>query len=165
MPNSSNWKADIQAWMNRHYVAFTDDMFKPELLQLCKKNKPSPSYVLDNLLREHGTSSLSCCLNAIEQIWAKMKRFFGNHNVTFKPAHVKQITEDAIVSVSAADWAACCRRVLAVEQSYWEKSIAVEEEIEKFIIEVTSSDEDTDSASECTDYLDTDTAEECCPPL
>ena len=104
-------------------------------------------------------------LNAIELIWAKMKRFVAAHNVTFKPAHVKQITEDVIVSVSAADWAACCRHVHAVEQSYWEISIAVEEEIEKFIIEVTSSDEDTDSASECTSSLDTDTAEECCPPL
>ena len=52
-----------------------------------------------------------------------------------------------------------------VEQSYWEISIAVEEEIEKFIIEVTSSDEDTYSASECKYYLDTDTAEKCCPPL
>ena len=77
-PTAATRKADIQAWMNRHHLAFTGDMFKPELLQLCKKNKPSPSYILDDLLREHGTSSLSCCLNAIELIWAKMKRFFGN---------------------------------------------------------------------------------------
>ena len=85
----------------------------------------------------------------------------ATHNVTFKPAHVKLITGDAILSVSAADWAACCRHVQAVEQSYWETSMAVEEEIEKFIIEVTSSDEDTDYASECTSSLDTDTAGEC----
>ena len=37
----------------------------------------------------------------------------------------------------------------------------MEEEIEKFIIEVTSNDEDIYSASECTDYSDIDTAEEC----
>ena len=59
-PTAAARKADIQAWMNRHHVAFTGDMFKPELLQPCKKNKPSPSYLLDNLLREHETSSLSC---------------------------------------------------------------------------------------------------------
>ena len=136
-------KADIQAWMNRHHVAFTGDMFKPELLQLCKKNKPSPSYVLDNLLREHGHDCLRlpayhADLNAIELIWAKIKRFVATQNVTFKPAHVKLITGDAILSVSAADWVACCRHVQAVEQSYWETSMAVEEEIEKFIIKVTS---------------------------
>ena len=47
------------------------------------------------------------------------------------------------------------------KQGYWESSLAVEEEIEKIIIEVTSSDEDIYSASEYTDYPDTDTAEEC----
>ena len=36
----------------------------------------------------------------------------------------------------------------------------VSKEIEKFVIEVTSSDEDTDTASECTDYSDTDAAAE-----
>ena len=36
----------------------------------------------------------------------------------------------------------------------------VSKEIEKFAIEVTSSDEDMDTASECTDYSDTDTADE-----
>ena len=67
------------------------------------------------------------------------------------------------MSVSAADWAAFCRHVLEVEQSYWKTSIAVDEEIEKFIIEVTSIDEATDSASEITDYSDTDTADEYWP--
>ena len=47
-----------------------------------------------------------------------------------------------------------------LKKCYWETNIAIEDEIEKFIIEVTSSDEDTDTASECTDYSDTDTAEE-----
>ena len=52
-PTTATRKADMQAWMNRHKIAFTADMFKPELLQLCRQNKPSPSYVLDNLLWEH----------------------------------------------------------------------------------------------------------------
>ena len=77
------------------------------------------------------------------------------HNVTFKTADVQQITEDTIVSARAADWVACCNRVEKFEKSYWETNIAVEDEIEKLIIEVTSRDEDTDSASEFTDYSDT----------
>ena len=36
----------------------------------------------------------------------------------------------------------------------------VSKEIEKFVNEATSSDEDTDTASECTDYSDTDAAAE-----
>ena len=38
--------------------------------------------------------------------------------------------------------------------------IAIEEEIEKIVIQVTSSDEDTDTASECSDYSDTESANE-----
>ena len=92
--------------MNRHHTAFTGDMFKSELLQLCKKNKPSLSYVLDNLLQEHGHDCLRlqayhADLNAIELIWAKMRRFVATHNVTFKPVHVKQITKDAMVTLSS----------------------------------------------------------------
>ena len=52
---------------------------------------------------------------------------------------VKQITEDAVASISAADWAMCCNHVQAVEQSYWETSIAREKQIKKFIIGVNSS--------------------------
>ena len=69
---------------------------------------------------------------------------------------MEQATEDAIVSIIAADLAACCRHVQAVEKT----NIAMEEEIEKLVFEVTSNDEDTDTASACTDYSETDTAEE-----
>ena len=48
----------------------------------------------------------------------KDKAFCGNPQCDIQAWLVKQKTEDAVVSVSAADWAACCRHVLAVEQSY-----------------------------------------------
>ena len=34
----------------------------------------------------------------------------------------------------------------------WDADIAVEAEMEKIVIQVTSSDEDTDTATECSDY-------------
>ena len=60
-----------------------------------------------------------------------------------KTPNVKQITEDAIVSITAAHWAASGRHVQAVGKSYLEPNIAVEEEIEKCFIAVMSSDENT----------------------
>ena len=39
-----------------------------------------------------------------------------------------------------------------VERKYWDADIAVEAEMEKIVIQVTSSDEDTDTATECSDY-------------
>ena len=38
-----------------------------------------------------------------------------------------------------------------VERKNWDADIAVEEEMEKIVIKVTSNDEDTDTATECSD--------------
>ena len=40
-------------------------------------------------------------------------------------------------------------------EEYWANDVAIEEEMERLIITVTSSDEDTDTASETDDYSDT----------
>ena len=43
---------------------------------------------------------------------------------------------------------------------YWDADIAVEEEMEKIVIHVTSSDEDTDTPTECSAYSVTESADE-----
>ena len=43
-----------------------------------------------------------------------------------------------------------------MEEKYWANDVAIEEEMERLIITVTSSDEDSDTASETDDYSDTD---------
>ena len=49
-----------------------------------------------------------------------------------------------------------------VERKYWDADIAVEAEMEKIVIQVTSSDEDTDTPTECSDYFATESADEEC---
>jgi hypothetical protein len=49
------------------------------------------------------------------------------------------------------------------ERGYWKRNIAIEEDIERFIIEIgsnISNEYETDTASECDDCSDTDTAED-----
>ena len=75
-------------------------------------------------------------------------------NVSFKMTDVKQLTHDAIAAVTEDDWASSCRHVEEVERKYWDADIAV--------IQVTSSDEDTDTATECSDYSDTESKDEEC---
>ena len=43
-----------------------------------------------------------------------------------------------------------------VERKSWDADIAVEAEMEKIVVQVTSSDEDIDMATECLDYSDTE---------
>ena len=95
-----------------------------------------------------------------------MKGYIARRNVSFKMTDVIQLTHDAIAAVTEDDWASSCRHMEEVERKYWDADIAVKAEMEKLVIPVTSSDEDTDTATECSDYFDTESAdEECCADL
>ena len=87
--------------------------------------------------------------------------YIARRNVSFKMTDViRQLTHDAIAAVTEDEWVSSCRHVEELERKYWDTDIAVEEEMEKIVIQVTSSDEDTDTARECSDYSDTESADE-----
>ena len=56
-PTQASRKADIQAWLTRQRIPF-GLLFKAELLQICKQHKPTPSFLLDNILQEYGHDCL-----------------------------------------------------------------------------------------------------------
>ena len=74
-------------------------------------------------------------------IWATMKGYIAKRNASFKKTH------DAIAAVTGDDWVSGCRHVEEVERKYWDADPAVEAEMEKIVIQVTSIDEDTDTAT------------------
>lgn len=164
-PTQATKKADIQNWLNRHNVPYASNLLKAELLQLCIQNKPRPTYIVDNLLKQHGHDCLRlppyhADLYPIELIWASLKKKVASRNFTYKLPDVKSLAKDAFEEITAEQWEASCRHVEEIEKKYWSLDIAVEAEVEKLEIMVTSSDEGTDTASECEDYSSTDTADE-----
>ena len=70
-------------------------------------------------------------------------------NLTLKKKDVKKLTEDAFESISPEDWASCCRHVKDVEKRFYATDIAVDDQVDRLVIAVTSSDEVTDTASDC----------------
>ena len=129
-------------------------MLKVELLELCRMHRPLPTYVVDETLKQHGHTAIRMPpyhaeLNSIELIWAMLKGKVARSNLTFKKKHVKKLTEDAFESISPEDWASCCRHVKDVEKQFYATDIAVDDQVDRLVIIVTSSDEDTDTASDC----------------
>ena len=163
-PTQATKKADIQAWLKRRGVHFTEGMLKAELLQLCKLNKPQPKFVVDSILQSHGHDCIRlppyhADLNAIELVWAKIKRQVAEKNFSFKITDVVKHADEALEDVTSSFWESCCKHVEDAEQSYWEQDIAIEAEIEKIEFLVCSSDEATDTATEG-ENSETDTADE-----
>ena len=70
--------------------------------------------------------------------------------MTFKMADVLKLVPLAFTKVTADKWRSCCKHVKDIEKKYWAMDIAVEAEMERLVITVCSSDEDTDTASEDT---------------
>ena len=88
-------------------------------------------------------------LISIELIWAILKRKGARPNLTLKKKDVNKLTEDAIESISPEDWASCCRHVKDDEKLFYATDIAVDDQVDRLFITVTSIDEDTDTASDC----------------
>ena len=52
-------------------------------------------------------------------------------------------------NISTEDWALCCRHVKDVEKRFYATDIAVDDQVDRLVITVTSIDEDTVTASDC----------------
>ena len=58
-----------------------------------------------------------------------------------------QLIENGIQSLTSDQWKSCCEHVCSVEEKYWANDVAIEEEMKRLVKTVTSSDEDSDTAS------------------
>ena len=104
-PTQATKMADIQNWLNKHNAPYASNLLKAELLQLCIQNKPIPTYIVDNLLKQHGHDCLrlspyNADLNPIELLWASLKKKVASRNFTYKLPDVKSLDKDAFEEIT-----------------------------------------------------------------
>ncbi|KAG7300302.1 hypothetical protein JYU34_015890 [Plutella xylostella] len=90
-----------------------------------------------------------CDLNPIELIWSVLKRRIAEKNVGQEANKIVQITEEAFASITKEVWQNECEHVIKVEEKYYTAGPVIDNEMDKFIIEVgddtdTSDDDDDD---------------------
>ena len=80
----------MQAWLTKHNIAWSNDMLKVELLELCRTHRPLPTYFVDETLKQHEhrdcdpVAPYYAELNSNELIWAMLKGKVARSNLTFK---------------------------------------------------------------------------------
>ena len=52
-PTKASRKADMQAWLTKHNVVWSNDMLKVELLELCRTHRPLPTYIVHETIKQH----------------------------------------------------------------------------------------------------------------
>nr|CAH7720963.1 unnamed protein product [Callosobruchus chinensis] len=154
-PTKSSLKQDMVNWLTKKGINHDPTARKFELFELVLLHRPPPeqkNYVVDRIIREHGLTPLRtppymCELNPIELAWAKLKFIVRSYNITgdFNITRLKEITVEAMSSISMDYWKKICQHVKDIEDQFWEHDRMMEE-TEPIIINLnTDDDSETES--------------------
>lgn len=145
-PTTTTNKADLVKWLEERKLPFSPHATRPELLRICRENRPKPRYKVDNIIREWGHEVVRLPpahpeLNAIEQVWGSMKRYVRSSLQRFTRATLKARLEEAKLRATKDIWAGAVRRAMAFEEEYW-SSDNIHDTVEPVVISFDSDDED-----------------------
>jgi hypothetical protein len=144
-PTNSWRKGDIIEWLKKNKIAPLDEhghktpyesLFKRDLIDLAKPCFKAHKYIIDNVIQESGkdiklvwTPVGHCELNAIELVWAWVKRRVATLNTTFKVKEVVQLVKKILQDVPQELWKNSVEHVKGVEKEYWEKDKLIEVQV------------------------------------
>jgi hypothetical protein len=150
-PESKNptlyWKKeDIIQWLIERKIepsidddGFQDcyeDMTKKELIDMGKDQFKPFEYRLERIIRESNrdvkiiwTPVAHCEFNAIELIWAWVKREIAKENKTFKIKDVEKMCIEKLRSIPGDLWRKAVQHVKKIEEEYWVKDRLVDVEV------------------------------------
>nr|XP_037876289.1 uncharacterized protein LOC105841395 isoform X1 [Bombyx mori] len=126
----------MQLWLRQNKIEYGENLTKPQVLEIIKRNKPEPIY---DLLPYHYD------LNPIELIWRTMKRNVASVNIDHKNDEISRLVIEAFEVISVHEWKQHCQHFRRLGE-YLKQDSYLDE---PFIINVTSdsateSDSDSD---------------------
>lgn len=155
-PTMCSLKKEMQDWLKRHNIEYTEAMKKRDLQELINQNKPEKQFKIDAILKEKGHNVLYLPpyhpdLNPIELVWGDIKgelaRKYINSNLTEK----KRALEELFAKYSVEKWQKCDNHVKKVEEEYYKNDNLSDEIMDQFIISLRDGESDNESDSNHTD--------------
>ncbi|XP_076035739.1 uncharacterized protein LOC143021858 [Oratosquilla oratoria] len=145
-PTTATRKTEIVKWLDCRSLPFPPHATCPELLLICKENRPEPRYMVDEIIRSWGHEVIRLPpahpeLNFIEQVWGCMKQHVRSTLQLFTRADLQARLQEAKLIATVEVWAGAVRRSRSFEEEYW-SSDNIHESVEPVIITMDSDDED-----------------------
>lgn len=164
-PNSKWRKAQYQKWLEDNGIKFPSDAIRDEMWVLCKQHRDEKaSKVVEKIAKKYGHEILRlppyhCDLNAIELIWADEKNFVARENKNLTIESVENLFRKRREEISSNSNICknCIQHVRHVEENYWKTDRIIDEKVNKFLISVGGSD---DESNVDTDEMYTDEDED-----
>lgn len=145
-PNTATRKDDLKRWLEQHSMSYPPQATRPELLLICKENRPPPQFTVDNTIREWGHEVVRLPpahpeLNAIEQVWGCMKRYVRSSLHHFTRKDLMARLEEAKLCVTREVWEGAVRRSESFEKEYWATD-NIHDSVDPVIISLESDEEE-----------------------
>lgn len=157
-PNKYSLKSEMIKWLEDNNLPCDRSMRKPDLFKIIEHVPVDINYKIDNIIREHGHEVLRlppyvCDLNPIDLNWAAINRFVKKHNSNSDlcMTKLKEVTINAISTVTVETWEKLEEHVQKLENEYWQNDKRMECEMEDFNIEVGETSDEDDYMSICSD--------------
>ncbi len=157
VPNNSWRKNEIIQWLENNGETIETDCLKIDLLEKVRKLDIKKKYFVDELLRAKGHIVLRlpayhCDLNAIEKIWAEMKKYIEKNNTCHSIQFIENLIHQSFNDLSPELWRKCIEHSDKVGDEYWNSDNMVDTMIDELIIDFDSeSDTESDSSDEDVD--------------
>ncbi|XP_066988215.1 uncharacterized protein [Macrobrachium rosenbergii] len=123
-PTTGTKKGDLINWLQQRNITYPAHALRPELLKICKENRPPPRFTVDNTIRLWGHEVVRLPpahpeLNAIEQVWGVMKKYVRSSLHHFTRTDLIARLNEAKLCVTEDVWANAVRRSEYFEREYW----------------------------------------------
>ncbi|XP_014279640.1 uncharacterized protein [Halyomorpha halys] len=159
-PTRAQSKEEIMAWLKSKNIKFDPTMFKLELLQIVKQQKPRyPIYEIDEIAKEQGHRVLRIPpkhshFSPIEIIWTQIKDYIAENSDTFKISEVTKLIEEKIKIINSQDWGVAILHAMEEIRIQEELDHILDERIDNMIHSTKSSSEMGES-----DYTDEESSD------
>lgn len=157
-PTMISTKAIMQTWLQRHNVEFDTSLRKCDLLNLIKQHATENIYKIDEILKAAGHEVLRLPpyhpdLNPIELVWGDIKGQLAKIEIDSNLDKKKNTLEQLFAEFSVEKWVNCDKHVQTIENEYCLHDRIVDEEMDRFIINLQDSDSSsyTDSDDDSSD--------------
>jgi transposase len=124
-PTPRSKKEDLINWLiqNRPDISISDDMLRPELYDICKREGLTPKFRIDEIAEAHGHSILRtpqyhCELQPIEHCWGVLKDEC-RRTCDFTVKGMKKNLDKAFRKVTAATCKKVCAKIRKQEDTFW----------------------------------------------
>ena len=131
-PKRSHTVKQLQEWLSYNEFAWTHDMLKSELFELCSRLAPKPEFLIDTIAKKQGHSILRTPpyhpeLQPIETCWAVVKGHVALNNTDFTMKKIWALLEEGFNKVTDKTCKKLIEKVETQEKEFWLEDVLTEQ--------------------------------------